>query len=88
MQEGVLTPRSGVESEYEVDELDADWKALLGGVDRRLVGGGLPPLDSRERAIAMRTLLAATHSRGADAAMQATVEEVVRFRAFQAQRQQ
>ena len=75
-----------LDSEYEEDDLDSDWKALLADVDGRLTARGASCMDAKERAIAIKKLLVATGSRGVDFAMGATLEEVLRFRKFHGQR--
>ncbi|KAI8470432.1 MAG: hypothetical protein J3K34DRAFT_521336 [Monoraphidium minutum] len=79
-------PAHEVDDSYELEELDSDWKALLGDVDSRLAAVGAAPMDARERAVAIKKLLVATSTRGVDFAMDATIEEVIRFRSFHAGR--
>jgi len=62
-------------------------QALLGDLDSRLSAAGAPPMDSRERAVAIKKLLVATATRGVDFAMDATLEEVMRFRNFHGSKQ-
>ncbi len=59
-------------------------KALLNDLDGRLSKRGASPMAPRERAVAIKKLLVATGSRGVDFAMQATLDEVLRFRRFSA----
>jgi hypothetical protein len=75
-----------LDSEYEEDDLDVDWKALLADVDGRLTARGAAPMNAKERAVAIKKLLVATSSRGVDFAMGATLEDVLRFRKFHSQR--
>jgi hypothetical protein len=63
-----------IEEEYEQEDLDEDWRALLGGVDARLKLQGAGPLNARERAIAIKTLLVATGTRGVEFALNSTLQ--------------
>lgn len=69
-----------IDSEYDLEDLDDDWKALLGDLDSRLRTRGNPTLTPPERAVAIKTLLVATGSRGVEHAMKTALEEVLRFR--------
>lgn len=44
-------------------------QALLGDVDSRLAAAGAPPMDARERAVAIKKLLVATATKGVDFAL-------------------
>lgn len=76
------THNTELESEYEMEDLDDDWKALLNELDTRLTVRRAPAMSARERAIAIKKLLVATGTRGVDFAMNATLEEVLRFRKY------
>lgn len=71
-----------VDDAYEEEELDDDWKRLLGDVDDRLLAQNQRVMNARERSVAIKKLLVATGTRGVDFAMNAALEEVLQFRKF------
>ncbi|KAL4432213.1 hypothetical protein ABPG77_005975 [Micractinium sp. CCAP 211/92] len=71
------------EEEYEAEELDPEWGHLLGDLDSRLQAAGRPRLSARERAVAIRSLIVATASQSADAALAKAQGDVEAFRRVQ-----
>lgn len=70
-------------SEYAMNDLNDDWKEILGAVDRLLADQGEPPLDKRERSMAMKALLNASESEGVDLALEGALTEVLNCRECQ-----
>ncbi|GIL70735.1 hypothetical protein Vretifemale_1445 [Volvox reticuliferus] len=66
---------------YGADELDDEWAVVLGDLDGLLAKKGQPGLASPERAVAVRRLIAVTGSRGMQFALEAALEDVMRYRA-------
>lgn len=69
---------------YQEDDLDDDWKVLLGELDDLLQAVGQPCMGATERGVAVRKLIAATGSRGDSAAsfaLKVARDEVIKFRA-------
>ena len=54
---------------------------VLGDIDASLAAKGMPAMTPQERAVAVRKLICATGSRGMGYALQAAIEDVVRYRA-------
>jgi hypothetical protein len=69
-----------LEDSYDEDDLDDDWRHLLGGVDARLRLQGARRMNARERAVAIKRLLLATHTRGVEFVLDAALQEVLSFR--------
>lgn len=69
-----------LEDEYELDDLDSDWRQLLGDVDVRLLAQGARKMSARERSVAIKKLLNATGTRGVDFALNDALREVLAFR--------
>eukprot|EP00879_Flechtneria_rotunda_P021903 GHRR01023098.1.p1 GENE.GHRR01023098.1~~GHRR01023098.1.p1 ORF type:complete len:361 (+),score=136.50 GHRR01023098.1:354-1436(+) len=69
-----------LEDEYEIEDLDSDWLALLSDIDARLGARGADAMNARERSVAIKQLLVAAGSKGVDFAMDSTLQEVLRFR--------
>ncbi|GMH36090.1 hypothetical protein BSKO_03958 [Bryopsis sp. KO-2023] len=67
-------------NEYAMTDLNDDWKEILGAVDRLLADQGEPPLDKRERSMAMKALLSASESDGVDLALEGALTEVLNCR--------
>mmetsp|Transcript_17188 Transcript_17188/g.41002 ORF Transcript_17188/g.41002 Transcript_17188/m.41002 type:complete len:273 (-) Transcript_17188:142-960(-) len=69
-----------IDSEYDLDDLDDAWIILLQKIDERMIEGGKPTMDARERAVAIRSLLATTSHEGRDEALQRSIADVESFR--------
>ena len=75
------------EEQYDAEDLDEEWAALLRDLDARLVAAGRPRLDPRERAVAIRSLIVATASQSAEAALAKAAADVDGYRRAQSFRQ-
>eukprot|EP00775_Hariotina_reticulata_P009793 gene9793-9951_t len=69
-----------LDDEYELDDLDSDWRQLLGDVDARLLAQGARTMSARERSVAIKKLLTATGTKGVDFALNDALREVLAFR--------
>ncbi|KAI3423836.1 hypothetical protein D9Q98_009672 [Chlorella vulgaris] len=68
------------DEEYGEEDLDPEWASLLADLDARLQAVGQPSLDTRERAVAIRSLIVATASQSADVALNKAQHDIIAFR--------
>ncbi|GLC44164.1 hypothetical protein PLESTM_001562700 [Pleodorina starrii] len=68
---------------YGAEDLDDEWAVVLGDLDSMLAQKGQPGLASPERAVAVRRLIGITGSRGMQYALEAALQDVMRYRARQ-----
>ncbi|KXZ49914.1 hypothetical protein GPECTOR_19g365 [Gonium pectorale] len=65
---------------YGAEEMDDEWAVVLGDLDGMLERQGQPRLASPERAVAVKTLIRFTGSRGMKVAMEEALNDVLRYR--------
>mmetsp|Transcript_21796 Transcript_21796/g.60570 ORF Transcript_21796/g.60570 Transcript_21796/m.60570 type:complete len:286 (-) Transcript_21796:328-1185(-) len=71
---------SSIDSEYDLDDLDDEWVHLLQKIDERLIDGGKPSMESRERAVAIRSLLGTSSTETHDEALERAIRDVLASR--------
>jgi hypothetical protein len=69
-----------VQGSYDLDDLDDEWKELLGQIDAAFLTMNKETMDSQERAVAIRTLLVSTAREEPEAALTHAIQDVERFR--------
>ncbi|EFJ50594.1 hypothetical protein VOLCADRAFT_88562 [Volvox carteri f. nagariensis] len=84
--QGLLQPKQqhqrmySVADAYGAEDLDDEWAVVLGDLDGLLAKKGQPGLASPERAVAVRRLIAVTGSQGMQFALEAALQDVMRYR--------